>query len=117
MTLLCVASGATNLAAWKTPFFCKFDCQSCGSLQLRSIAAEVVGGTTPWIKITQDMSETDVKMGDQLVFEATVKDPLGQSDTDSITLDVVGQPIKVWKHSLTTPQIPQAKESPKRSTL
>ena len=37
-------------------------------------------------------------MGDQLVFEATVKDPLGQSDTDSITLDVVGQPIKVWKH-------------------
>ena len=42
------------------------------------------------------MSET-VKMGDQLVFEATVKDPLGQSDTDSITLDVVGQPIKVWE--------------------
>ena len=41
--MLCVASGATNLAAWKTPFFCQFDVQSCGSLQLRSIAAKVVG--------------------------------------------------------------------------
>ena len=80
-------------------------------------AAEVVGGTTPWIKITQDMSETDVKNGDQLVLKPPSKIRWGNQTRRALHWMLLVNLSKFGKHFLITPQTPQAKENPKRSTL
>jgi hypothetical protein len=56
-----------------------------------------VTAPTPWIKIPLDMAEEGAQAGEEIKVEATVSDPYGQKDTDSLTLEVIGEPMKTWE--------------------
>ena len=56
-----------------------------------------VSTPTPWIKVPLNMAEIGAIAGDDVKVEATVSDPYGQKDTDSITIEVIGEPMKTWE--------------------
>ena len=54
-------------------------------------------GPTTWIKTSFNLPALNVIAGQSITIDATVKDPSGQSDTESITIDVIGEEIAVWE--------------------
>ena len=54
-------------------------------------------GPTTWIKTSFNLPALNVIAGDSITVEATVRDPSGLSDTESITIDVIGEEIAVWE--------------------
>ena len=54
-------------------------------------------GPTPWIKVSVDIPQSGMIAGDQFDVAASVFDPHGASDTDSVSIDVIGEQIAVWE--------------------
>ncbi|MAA79548.1 MAG: hypothetical protein CL916_09835, partial [Deltaproteobacteria bacterium] len=54
-------------------------------------------GPTTWIKTSFNLPALNIIAGDSITVEATVRDPSGLSDTESITIDVIGEEIAVWE--------------------
>lgn len=54
-------------------------------------------GPTPWIKVSVNIPETGMVGGDQFKVEATVRDPAGATDTDSIDMEVDGLQMRTWE--------------------
>ena len=54
-------------------------------------------GPTTWIKTSFNLPALNVIAGQSITVEATVRDPSGMSDTESITIDVIGEEIAVWE--------------------
>jgi hypothetical protein len=54
-------------------------------------------GPTTWIKTGFNLPALNVIAGQSITVEATVRDPSGLSDTESVTIDVIGEEIAVWE--------------------
>ena len=54
-------------------------------------------GSTPWIKVSVDLQELGLQAQDTFTVTATVTDPSGASDTESIDIEVFGKEIAVWE--------------------
>ena len=52
---------------------------------------------TPWIKLNFGIAENNLEAGQKFNVEATVYDPAGQSDTESIEIEIIGRPIQTWE--------------------
>jgi hypothetical protein len=54
-------------------------------------------GPTTWIKTGFNLPALNVIAGQSIKVDAVVRDPSGASDTESITIDVIGEEIAVWE--------------------
>ena len=52
---------------------------------------------TPWIKLSFNIPELGMIAKDSFTITATVRDPGGLTDTESIKIDVIGEEIKTWE--------------------
>ena len=52
---------------------------------------------TSWIKLSFNIAEHNLEAGQKFTVQASVFDPAGQSDTESIDIEIIGRQIQTWE--------------------